>query len=45
MRMSIGGLPDSLEEGVSQLLFVTVDNLSAGSTKFSVTIQYSPLCQ
>jgi hypothetical protein len=33
------------QPGVSQLLFVTVDNLSGGSTAFSVGIQYSPLCQ
>lgn len=33
------------QDGVSQLLFVTVDNLSGGSTAFSVGIQYSPLCQ
>ncbi len=31
--------------GVSQLCFVTVDNLSGGSSAFSVGIQYSPLCQ
>jgi hypothetical protein len=33
------------QPGVSQLCFVTVDNLSAGSSAFSVGIQYSPLCQ
>jgi hypothetical protein len=33
------------QPGVSQLCFVTVDNLSGGSTAFSVTLQYSPLCQ
>jgi hypothetical protein len=33
------------QPGVSQLLFVTVDNLSGGSTALSVGIQYSPLCQ
>jgi len=33
------------QPGVSQLLFVTVDNLSGGSIAFSVGIQYSPLCQ
>jgi len=33
------------QPGVSQLCFVTVDNLSGGSTALSVTLQYSPLCQ
>jgi hypothetical protein len=33
------------QPGISQLLFVTVDNLSGGSTALSVGIQYSPLCQ
>jgi hypothetical protein len=33
------------QPGVSQLCFVTVDNLSGGSAAFSVTLQYSPLCQ
>jgi hypothetical protein len=33
------------QEGVSQLCFVAVDNLGGASTAFSVTLQYSPLCQ